>query len=96
MSTRVNVYKPTDDDWYDSYQISNAGAETMLVQVSFTQTGPSPPIKGDWRVCVWGNDDCGMEMDFQSESVAWNMFLQVIGLSRVNRGGLKQYGFISV
>lgn len=94
----VNVFKTTTDDWHGSYLLDNwySGAKpgaTMLVEVSFCQTGPNPPINGEWRVCAWGNDDCGMGRDFTSESEAWVCFLEVIGLDDVTRAALKERGF---
>lgn len=89
----VEVFKHTSEDWFPSYKMD--GGRTSLVEVCFTQTGPNPPIAGDWRVCVWGGDDCGMERDFSSETEAWNCFLQVIGLKDVTRAALKERGFSS-
>jgi hypothetical protein len=91
---KINVYKKTTDDWYGNYQIKEGDA---LVTVSFTQTGPNPKMyKGEFRVCVWGNDDCGMERDFGAdEATALNTFMQVIGLENVNKDKLKELGFIS-
>lgn len=92
---RINVYKQTDDDWCGNYKVADDVRVSDLVEVSFCQTGPNPPINGDWRVCVWGNDDLGMEMDFDNETTALNMFYQVIGLDKVNMSLLKKLGFWS-
>lgn len=91
---RINVYKKTNDDWYSNYKIKEGDD---VVQVSFTQTGPDPKnFKGEFRVCVWGNDDCGMERDFgKEEATALNMFMQVIGLPSVDKIKLKELGFVS-
>lgn len=92
---RVDVYKETKDDWYPEFQLTDG---TKLVRVSFTQTGPDPKkFNGEWRVCVWGDDDCGMERDYQGdqETECWNMFLEVIGLKTVDVGILKKLGFVS-
>jgi len=91
----VDVFKRTTDDWYPSYLIQGDIRFSKLVEVSFTQTGPNPPITGDWRVCVWGADDCGMERDFQDEAQAWNCFLQVIGWEQVSMQALKDIDFVS-
>lgn len=88
-----SVFKKTTDDWCGSYIMRGWPEDKMLVEVSFCQTGPNPPIKGEWRVCAWGNDDCGMERDFTSESEAWVCFLEVIGLDDVTRVALKARGF---
>jgi hypothetical protein len=96
--TRVDVFKCTSDDWYGSYKLRTAytgNTEQMLVTVSFCQTGPNPPTNGDWRVCVWGNDDCGMELDFNDAAKAWQCFQDVIQLEDVTFESLKERGFIS-
>lgn len=90
---RCDVFKRTTDQWYPSYQIERDGP--MLVEVSFTQTGPYPPTSGEWRVCVWGADDCGMERDFTDESSAWTTFLEVIGMEDVTMAALQNLGFVS-
>lgn len=94
---RINVFKRTEDDWYGCYKIRDDARVEDLVEVSFTQTGPDPKnFNGEWRVCVWGNDDCGMERDFgNDETAALNMFYQVIGQKFVNMGYLTHNGFVS-
>lgn len=95
MTNRISVYKQTDDDWHGNYKIADDARVCSLVNVQFCLTGPSPPVKGDWRVCVWGNDDMGMEMDFKNEVDALNMFMKVIGLEKVNMSLLKKFGFVN-
>ena len=91
----ISVYKPTNDDWYGCYEVSEF-PEIKLVTVAFTQTGPDPKNgKGEWRVCVWGTDDCGMEKDFQDETEALNCFYQVIGWKSIDFNPLKDFGFVS-
>lgn len=83
---RVDVFKRTDDDWYPSYNLEqwNKGVEKQkLVEVTFCTTGANPPYDGEWRVCIWGGDDCGLEKDFSDETMAWDCYLQVIGLETV-------------
>jgi len=38
---KINVYKPTNDDWYPAYQVEGWD-NLQLVCVTFTQTGPDP------------------------------------------------------
>ena len=82
MSYDISVYKPTDDDWSNYY--------SDLVQVRLCKTTDDM-----WRVCVWGDDDIGMEIDYQhnQESYALTMFMQVVGLERVNMETLSKMGF---
>jgi hypothetical protein len=96
MST--TVYKVTEEDWYGSYEIVERNITVAkLVTVALTQTGPNPKeFKGEFRVCVWGNDDCGMERDFgNDETLALSIFMQVIGLKAVNRKELKALQFVN-
>lgn len=96
------VFKLTDDDWYpshflgDYYQGHKPGA-VRLVEVTFLQFRPTPlsPDPG-YRVCVWGNDDLGMERDYPSTefAAAEQMFHEVIALDRVNRQALTDMGFV--
>jgi len=88
----VQLFKATRDDWRSSYRLNNG---ELYVMVSFTQTGPNPPTQGEWRVCVWGDDDCGMEKDFLIENEAWLTFVTVIGWEYVNMDALKLIGFVS-
>lgn len=99
---RVEVFKITSDDWYPSYHLDSwhQGVQKQgLVEVAFVQTGPDPKNGlGEWRVCVWGGDDCGMERDYPGttgETECWTMFLQVIGLQDVTMNKLKTLGFRS-
>lgn len=90
----MTVFKRTQDDWYGSYYTSH---DEMLVECIFNgnimQNFPGKlPI---WRTCVWGTDDCGMEIDCTTEAEAWIKFLQVIGLEFVNRDELLKLGFVS-
>lgn len=95
---RIDVFKRTSDDWYSSYELSqwNKGVEHQrLVEVSFTQTGPDPKHGGgEYRVCVWGGDDCGMECDFTDEAKAWCCFLEVIRLEDVTMAALRERSFV--
>ena len=93
---KVEVFKKTQDDWYGNYKIVGDCRVSDLVEVSFMSLGPSVlPGQKNWRVCVWGNDDCGMERDFEDETEAWNIFLQVIGHQYVNRVSLINLNFVS-
>jgi hypothetical protein len=95
---RVEVLKPTQDDWYGSYTIDgryNGVDKQMFVEVIFNGNISPPGQTPTWRTCVWGNDDCGMEFDCSTEAEAWNKFLQVIGMKFVNRDELIKLGFVS-
>jgi hypothetical protein len=88
----IDVFKRTEDNWCGNY----AEDDLDLVNVSFGHTGPDPKNgNGQYRVCTWGTDDCGMEMDFTDETKALNTFYVVIGLEFVNFQNLKELGFVS-
>ena len=100
MSTRIEVLKPTEDEWYGSYKVNGhyKGIEDqMCVEVVFNGniSAYDPKQVAVWRTCVWGNDDCGMEFDCDTEAECWDKFLQVISMKFVNRGALKTLGFVS-
>ena len=91
---RVEVFKRTQDDWYGNYKIAGDQRVSDLVEVSFMNLLPDQSTT-NWRVCVWGNDDFGLERDFENETVAWNIFLQVIGMKLVNQQALRDLGFVA-
>ena len=91
----ISVFKETTDDWRGNYQTTIG---LQLVNVMFTQTGPDPKnYQGEWRVCVWGDDDCGLERDYApaEESAALHMFYQIIGWETVGMAQLIDHGFTS-
>ena len=45
-------------------------------------------------LCVWGNDDCGMERDFDLEGDALHIFYHIISWTYVNKDQLKNAGFV--
>jgi len=53
-------FRPTNDDWYPNYE----GNLVRLRVLSLSD--------GMWRVCVWGNDDTGMEID---AGPCWNYYM---------------------
>ena len=95
VNAKIEVYKPTKEDWHGSFRIQWQG-EVMLVRVS---TFPMRPWSGNlkklWRVCVWGDDDCGMEKDFLHPDEAKRAFDYIVGLEYVNRIDLFNIGFQS-
>ena len=93
---KIQVFKRTEDDWYGCYEIADDARVKDLVEVMFTQTGPNPNEGlGKWRVCVWGNDDCGMERDFDIEGDALHLFYHIISWTYVNKDQLKNAGFVN-
>lgn len=67
-----------------------------LVEVSFIeleQTHPDDLLL--WRVCAWGDDDMGLEKDFDNRYDAWRCFVKVISMEFVDQQALKDLGFQS-
>ena len=102
---RVEVLKPTNDDWCGSCSVKGwpnstgpGTVEQMFVEVIFNSNITSPNDTDQspcWRTCVWDNDDCGMEFDCDSEAECWNKFLQVIGMKFVDMVAVRDLGFVS-
>jgi len=94
MKEKIRVFKRTLDDWHGSYKFAgwyNGNKDIMLVEVSFL-----PLSDGMFRVCVWGNDDCGKEKDFKDKNEAWECFINVISWDTVNKAELERIGLIHV
>lgn len=88
---RLSVFKETKDDWYPSFKISDDLRYEGLVEVSYIELVPS----GEWRVCVWGKDDMGMEYDYPPHEriKAWNVFISIIEKEYVEYSFIKSLGF---
>lgn len=88
----MKVFKLTSDDWYPSYKLGgyHKGRKApQLVEVSHFKL-----TNGQYRVCVWGADDTGMDFDTNSGNKALRIFLTVISWDDVTMSGLKELGFI--
>lgn len=95
----LSVFKFTQDNWSGSYTIDSYYDGTknpMLVEVKFTSVilDTYDELGPRWLVCVWGNDDTGMEIDCNTREQAWEMFIDVIQLDFVNQTTLKEMGFV--
>jgi len=95
---RVEVLKPTNDNWCGSYIVKDwpnptgpGTVEQMFVSVVFN----GMISDGTWRTCVWGTDDCGLEYDCDTETECWNKFKQVLAMDYVDMEELTNIGFVS-
>ena len=97
----INIFKRTSDNWYPSYQLYSGKGGTddetrniMLVEVTFMKLADDQ-IADDkcWRVCIWGDDDCGMEKDYISYNEAWDEFIVVLQMEMVDMKNLSDLGF---
>jgi hypothetical protein len=88
----ISVFKETNDDWCGNYRIVGDMRVSDLVHVSFLEL--SWDAASLWRVCVWGNDDLGLELDFSSRNEAFDTFLKVISWPYVSQKSLRDIGFV--
>lgn len=92
---RVSVMMPTLGDWYPSFKINNhPSGLSEGVKVSFLELLPFRKYPQMWRVCVWGNDDFGMERDFESRADAHQMFTLITSWETVEVYELLQHEFV--
>ncbi len=89
---RTSFFKETEDDWYGNYKIADDArhVDKKYVEVKLLSLGPSHT---EFRVCVWGNDDCGMERDFKTLSEAITHFNSLAHLARINKQDLLDLGY---
>lgn len=83
----MQVFKQTSDDWYPSYKLE----DQQLVKVRLLELK-----NGLWRVCVWGNDDFGLERDYCQYEDAHEMFQIIIKQPQVSQKFLRVCGFVHV
>jgi hypothetical protein len=60
---RIEIYKKTNDNWYGNYNTN---------EIKLKYIGKLTDNK--FRVACWGNDDFGLERDFDYENDAIKMF----------------------
>jgi hypothetical protein len=89
---KIEVFKATEEDWYPSYDL---GVEKMkLLRVAFMPLRAWKDNPEQWRVCVWGADDFGMEKDFIHKDEAHRAFTYIIELDLITVDELKSIGFV--
>lgn len=83
----LHVMKKTQDDWHPNF-------EGNKVRVRLIWLGPDYE---NYRVCVWGADDFGMEKDFidgDNYVTALSTFQLLCMKEYVNIADLKKLGFV--
>lgn len=79
---RIECYKYTNDEsWHPSYP----GNKVKVSLLSLTN--------GKTRVCVWGNDDFGMEIDSERQGTAKSIYYEVCMMEFVTKEALEMIGF---
>lgn len=94
----IEVFKLTQDEWYGSYKIfgwHDGVQNPKLVAVTFCGNISPHGDEPVWRVCVWGNDDFGLEFDSPDEQRVKSIFLEILEMKYVNQQDLRDLGFIS-
>lgn len=89
--SRIECFKPTSEDWYGNFKIADDArhANRRFVHVSLMLLND-----GNWRCCVWGNDDMGMELDEPDELWARHIYNTVCQMVDVTKDALTQLGFV--
>lgn len=82
----IKVLKSTTDDWHPNIKGSD-GKEYITVSF-YTTKNP----KGHYLVCVWGLDDCGMELWLPEYEQALKVFLEVCKLPSLTFKNLSSLG----
>jgi hypothetical protein len=94
------VFKQTKENWHPSYKLDgwyHGSQETYLVEVSLLKLGAYDSKPPQWRVCVWGGDDFGMERDYNYEDKAQavRMFMAILAEDYVTQAFLKENKFVN-
>lgn len=77
-----SAFKNTTDDWYGNYP----GSKVKLEYIGKL-------TDGTFRVACWGNDDYGLEKDFESQDDAYATYLDLKNLPYINKATLQSLGF---
>jgi hypothetical protein len=80
--TRTEIYKKTTDNWYPNYNID----EVKLIYNGKLRDGK-------FRVSCWGNDDFGIDKDFEDETESIKVFEQLKAKEIINHQDLYNLGF---
>ena len=95
---KTEVFCKTRDDWYPNFPGNKV---QVSLHVNFKPPGEEGYVH---RVCAWGDDDFGMDIEFRPttrEEVsplrkkAEELFKKVCALKSVDKEVLKEMGFVS-
>jgi hypothetical protein len=88
MAYRIECYKRTSAEWHPNINLEWGVHKIPLVRVSLLGLST-----GQYRVCVWGGDDFGMERDFDSKIAAKRMYEIIAMAGDVTPHLLLTHGF---
>lgn len=80
---KLQSFKKTQDDWCPNYRHNTVRLFCC------------PLADGKFRVAAWGNDDFGMEFDYNTEKLARDMYEFLNRQKYINVRLLKDLGFKS-
>jgi hypothetical protein len=88
---KVTCFVPVQEDWYSNYRIEDDARhkDTLLVQVSALSLRD-----GKYRVCVWGNDDFGLERDFDQPGQAMVLYQLIVSQPNPTQAWLKNLDMV--
>lgn len=92
---RIEKMMRTSDDWHPNFP-----GEYVRVNFIKLRPGCAGQFLGGYRVCVWGDDDEGMEKDFLVEHMPWKKakreaYTLYHSLKEpITKQGLKALGFV--
>lgn len=84
--TQFVVYKQAVGEWHGNDRLG----EVKIVTVRFLVDGPNI-----FRIAVWGNDDFGLEKEFETDDGAVECFLDIISEKYISEGYLRDLGFLT-
>ena len=84
----ITAYKPTNENWFPSYGALDSGDQSYLLSVSLIALND-----GLFRVCVWGADDFGMELDQVSRKKAIKLYISLMLMTTIRKSDLAEMGF---
>lgn len=79
---RKEIFKRTNDDWYGNFNYKYCKLKYI-----------GKLLDGKFRVAVWGNDDFGIDKDFDTEAEAIEMFTRLEAYPLINHQNLYDLGF---
>lgn len=92
LNFRREMFRPTKENWCGNFAIAGDARwpRPNLVCVQFLKMST-----GQWRVCVWGNDDIGMEKDFPSDKfmLAQLTYMELAVAEAISQQHLIEMGF---
>ena len=92
---KIEAFVEVKEDWYGNFNIADDGRypDNKFVCVSFYNL---PRDSHYPMVCVWGNDDCGVEKVFRKDEVekALELYKTIVSTPFPTKEYLRQLGLL--